>query len=242
MSPIAPKKQNVRKLTLSHDHVMARTARASKGSICYHAINRGNARSTVYHDSSDYDSFVDLMIRASGRIPMRILSYCLMPNHFHLVLWPYGDGDMSRWIQWLLTSHVRRYHRLRGTSGRIWQGRFKAFPIQQDRHLLAVMRYVERNPVRANLVESATDWQWSSLVHQDNTISQTLLSVSPVTKPPDWLRLVDHPQTEDEISALRRCSFKCAPFGSDHWVRDTAAQLGLKSSLRGPGRPKKAHS
>ncbi|MDH3374183.1 MAG: transposase [Gammaproteobacteria bacterium] len=221
---------------------MPRTARASKGGICYHVINRGNARCTVYHNSCDYDSFTRLMIKACSRMPMRILAYCLMPNHFHLVLWPYGDGDMSRWMHWLLTSHVRRYHRLHGTSGRIWQGRFKAFPIQQDRHLLTVMRYVERNPVRANLVESAIDWHWSSLVHQDNAMSRTLLSETPVTKPPGWNRFVDRPQTNEELEALRRCSFKCAPFGSDHWVRDTAVRLGLKSSLRGPGRPKRGHS
>lgn len=242
MSPTAPEKQNVPKITPGHDHVMPRTARASKGGICYHVINRGNARCTVFHNSSDYDSFTRLMAKACVRVPMRILAYCLMPNHFHLVLWPYGDGDMSRWMQWLLTSHVRRYHRLRGTSGRVWQGRFKAFPIQQDRHLLTVMRYIERNPVRANLVESAIHWAWSSLVHQDNAMSRTLVSETPVTKPPEWVRFVDRPQTNEEVEALRRCSFKCAPFGSDRWVRDTAAHLGLKSSLRGPGRPKRGHS
>lgn len=98
---------------------MARTARLAPGGICYHAINRGNRRATVFHTSEDYDAFVRLMERACKRIPMRVLAYCLMPNHFHFMLWPYQDGDMSRWMQWLLTSHVRRYHRLRGTSGRI---------------------------------------------------------------------------------------------------------------------------
>jgi len=173
---------------------------------------------------------------------MRVLAYCLMQNHFHFVLWPHGDGDMSRWMHWLLTSHVVRYHKIRGTSGRVWQGRYKAFPVEQNRYLLTVLRYVERNPVRANLVTSAVDWKWSSIVHQDNTAPQTVLSESPVTKPPDWIQLVDHPQTQDEVAALRRCSFKCAPFGSDPWVRGVATELGLMSSLRGPGRPKKGHS
>ena len=221
---------------------MGRTARVAAGGICYHVINRGNRRATVFHTSEDYDAFVRLIGRACMRIPMRVLAYCLMPNHFHFVLWPYGDGDMSRWMHWLLTSHVVRYHKILGTSGRVWQGRYKSFPIEQDRHLLTVLRYVERNPVRAKLVTSARDWNWSSLARHDNTMSQALLSEGPVTKPADWLRLVDQPQPDDEVAALRRCSFKCAPFGSDLWVLDVAAELGLISSLRGPGRPKRGHS
>ena len=125
---------------------MARTARASVGGICYHVINRGNARAQVYFDTSDYSAFLTLMSLAIERVSMRILAYCLMPNHFHLVLWPHNDGDLSRWMHWLMTAHVSRHHRIRKTSGRIWQGRFKAFPIEQDRHLLTVLRYVERNP------------------------------------------------------------------------------------------------
>ena len=93
---------------------------------------------------------------------MRLLAWCLMPNHFHLVLWPHGDGDLSRWMQWLLTSHVRRYHRHYHGSGHVWQGRFKAFPIEEDEHLWTVLRYVERNALRANLVRRAEDWPWSS--------------------------------------------------------------------------------
>ena len=106
-------------------------------------INRGNARAQVYHNQSDYQAFLTLMKLAGERVSMRLLAYCLMPNHFHLVLWPYNDGDLSRWMHWLLTTHVSRYHRINGTSGRIWQGRFKAFPIEQDAHLLTVMRYVD---------------------------------------------------------------------------------------------------
>lgn len=238
MCTFRAKKQNVPNLTTGHDHVMPRTARASIGGICYHVINRGNARSTVYHSSSDYQSFIQLMIRACDRIPMRILSYCLMPNHFHLVLWPFGDGDMSRWMQWLLTSHVRRYHRLRETSGRIWQGRFKAFPIQQDSHLLTVIRYVERNPVRANLVDSAADWNWSSISASPSK-PRTVTTPAPVPKPKDWLKFVDTPQTRAELDALRQCAQRNAPFGGTAWVAETAKSLGLEASVRKLGRPPK---
>ncbi|MBT8102975.1 MAG: transposase [Gammaproteobacteria bacterium] len=221
---------------------MPRTARAMVGGICYHVINRGNARATVYHEPRDYDAFLTLMTLACERIPMRILAYCLMPNHFHLVLWSYCDGDISRWMHWLLTAHTKRHHRIRRSSGRVWQGRFKAFPIQQDRHLLTVMRYVERNSLRAGLVQSATDWEWSSLSPSRVARVGPPLTESPVTKPNDWPDFVGKPHSQQEIDALRRCSAKNAPYGSDTWTRSTAKKLGLLSSLRRPGRPKRGHS
>ena len=122
---------------------MPRKPRISLGNICYHVLNRGNGRNTVFHKDGDYAAFLKLMDQANERTPMRLLSYCLMPNHFHLVLWPKLDGDLSKWMQWLTTSHVRRYHRHYNSSGHVWQGRFKSFPIQSDAHLLTVMRYVE---------------------------------------------------------------------------------------------------
>lgn len=142
---------------------MPRTARASVGDMCCHVINRGNGRATVFHKAADSDAFVTLLARASARLPMRLLAYCLVPNHFHLVLWPLGDGDLGRWMQWPLTAHVRRYHQHYRTSGHVWRGRFKAFPVQDDAHLWTVLRYVERNPLRAGLVSRAEDWPWSSL-------------------------------------------------------------------------------
>lgn len=216
---------------------MSRTARASKGGICYHVINRGNARATVYHDASDYSFFVNLMGRACDRIPMRMLSYCLMPNHFHLVLWPFNDGDLSRWMQWLLTCHVRHYHSRRGTSGRIWQGRFKGFPIQQDRHLLTVCRYVERNPLRAGLVANAEDWNWSSISSRASAKCRQIIVDSPVSRPDDWLQWVNRPQSRAELDALRRCAQRNAPFGSPSWAEKTARALGLEANNRPLGRP-----
>ena len=131
---------------------MPRTARASVGGYCYHALNRGNGRARVFHDDDDYNAFLHLLREASARVPMRLIGYCLMPNHFHLVLWPYEDGYLSHWMQWLLTSQVHGYRKRNRGSGHVWQGRFKAFPIEQDDHLLQVLRYVERNALRASLV------------------------------------------------------------------------------------------
>ena len=100
-----------------YDISMPRTARASVGNVCYHVLNRGNARNEVFHKDGDYGSFLKLLNQANERVSMRLLSFCLMPNHFHLVAWPRNDDDLSRWMQWLMTSHVRRYHRHYDSSG-----------------------------------------------------------------------------------------------------------------------------
>ena len=223
---------------------MPRTARASAGNYCYHVINRGNGRATVFHEPGDYAAFLKLMAESSERVKnvsMRIVGYCLMPNHFHLVLWPRNDGDLSRWMQWLLTAHVRRYHRHYGGSGHVWQGRFKAFPIQQDEHLLTVLRYVERNPVRAKSlgVGKAQKWPWSSAGAPPADVAQPRLSKGPVPRGADWLEWVNAPLTEVELAAVRSSLNRGTPYGSERWKRSTAAKLGLEASLRPRGRPRK---
>src|ERR1700735_5175168 len=114
---------------------MPRTARASRGGIVYHVTNRGKGRATVFHKEAAFQALIDLMDDAWKRLPVPVLAYCLMPNHFHLVLWPSHDGDLSTWMGWLMNAHVRRYHRHYHSSGHIWQGRFRAFPIEEDDHL-----------------------------------------------------------------------------------------------------------
>lgn len=218
---------------------MPRTARASVGDYCYHVINRGNAQAEVFHADGDYQAFIDLLGHASDRIPMRVLAYCLMPNHFHLALWPSHEGHLSRWMQWLLTTHVRRYHRWHNSSGHIWQGRFKAFPIEQDDHLLTVLRYIELNPVRANLVARAEDWRWSSARTWRESVRGPHVETGPVARPQPWLDWVNGPMEETEVQRIRQSVNRSAPFGSAAWTAVTAALLGLDASLRPIGRPQK---
>jgi len=217
---------------------MPRTARASRANWCYHVLNRGNGRAEVFHKDEDFEAFVRLFEPACERLPMRLVAWCLMPNHFHLVLWPHADGDLGRWMQWLLTSHVRRYHRHYGGSGHVWQGRFKAFPIQRDEHFLAVLRYVERNPFRARLVERAEDWRWSSLRLRAADAECSWLAPSPVALPRDWRAAVNRIQSEAELAAIRRSIARGTPFGAESWVKIAAKRLGLQSTLNPRGRPK----
>jgi len=209
--------------------------------MAYHVLNRGNGRAEVFHKEGDYAAFLKLLCQANDRLPMRLLSYCLMPNHFHLVLWPRKNGDLSRWMQWLLTSHVRRYHRHYDTSGHVWQGRFKAFPIEGDEHLLAVMRYVERNPVRAKTipVRKAQRWPWSSIGTPPREIERPLLDPGPVPRGRNWLRAVNEPQTEAELNAMRLSVNRDRPFGAESWQKRIAKRLGLEHSMRPRGRPRK---
>lgn len=216
---------------------MPRTARASRAGICHHVMNRGNGRATIYHEDTDYRSFKGLIRQANERIPMRVLAYCLMPTHFHLVLWPHGDGDLGRWMHWLLTTHVQRHRRRYETVGRIWQGRFHAPPVQQDEHLFVVMRYVERNPLRAGLVDRAEDWPWSSLRARVDA-SNDLLCPPPIELPDDWVEWVNQPLTAAELDAVRTSLRRGRPYGDPAWVRSTAERLGLMSSLRPPCRPR----
>jgi putative transposase len=205
-------------------------------------ISRGNARQTIFHDSQDFERFSRLVRRAGQAIPMRVLAWCLMPNHFHFVLRPRRDGDLGTWVHWLLTTHTRYHQHRYATSGRIWQGRFKAFPIQADDHLLTVIRYVERNPVRAGLVNRSRDWPWSSAdqrnpVHGQPLENGDLLSPSPTELPVPWAAWVDRPLTDGELEAVRECARRERPYGDTAWVHGAADRLGLRSTLVRRGRP-----
>jgi putative transposase len=216
---------------------MPRGARDALGGYCYHVLNRGNGRRTVFHKEADFAAFAKLLREAGERLDMRLLAYCLLPNHFHLLLWPRGDGDLSAYMMWLTTAHVRRYHRHYHSSGHVWQGRFRSFPIQEDVHLLTVHRYVERNPVRAGLVARAQDWLWCSAAPIRE--GRPVLTAGPVRHALNWLRYVNEPQTETEVEALRECIRRRRPYGEDAWTQQTARQMGLEASLRALGRPRK---
>src|SRR5438309_3484915 len=162
---------------------MSRPPRASEGGLVYHALNRGNARSLIFDDDEDYAAFERTLGEAVARHDMRLLAYCLMPNHFHLVVWPRLDGELTRFMRWLTMTHTQRWHAHRHSagSGHLYQGRFKSFPVQSDEHLYTVCRYVERNARRAGLAPRAEQWRWGSLWWMMNTKagSSPVLPLSP---------------------------------------------------------------
>ncbi|MCA1684605.1 MAG: transposase [Planctomycetia bacterium] len=222
---------------------MSRPPRAAEGGLVYHALNRANARLAIFDDAGDYDAFLRVLGEAGDRHRMRLLAYCVMPNHFHLVLWPRLDGDLSHFMRWLTMTHTQRWHAHRHSAGtgHLYQGRFKSFPVQDDGHLMTVCRYVERNALCAGLAPRAEDWPWGSLRGHVASPPPTgpALSPWPVDRPADWVEWVNTPLSPSEEEAVRRAVRRGQPFGDPAWQSLTATRLGLGPTLRPLGRPKK---
>jgi putative transposase len=225
---------------------MPRTARLAPGDTLFHVLNRGVGRMRLFLKPGDFEAFERVIAKTLLSRPMRIVSYCLLSNHWHMVLWPENEGDLAGFMQKLTITHVRNWqeNRRRVGYGHLYQGRYKSFPIEGDEHFFHVTRYVERNALRANLVRRAQDWRWSSLwIRRQGTPQQReLLASWPLPEPADWLKLVNEPQTEEELEAIRRSLVRGQPYGSSRWIQRTAKSLGLESTLRKRGRPSKAEN
>ena len=219
---------------------MPRRLRVSTGGLAYHTLNRAVGRGQLFDDEPDYLAFERVIERTWRQLPVPILSYCLMPNHWHLVLWPEKDGQLSEFMRLLTVTHTQRWHAHHHSAGTgpLYQGRFKSFPIQQDQHLLTVGRYVERNALRAKLVKSAQQWPWCSIAkrHSRQTPPWLLpLKDWPLDVPGNWTAWVNRAQTQAELEALRRSVKRGTPYGEERWQIRTAKQLGLESTLHPRG-------
>ncbi|MCE5276594.1 MAG: transposase, partial [Planctomycetaceae bacterium] len=212
---------------------MPRSLRVNLGGFVYHVLNRSNGRQRLFRCDEDYPLFLDVLAAAHERVAMRTIGYCVMPNHWHLLLWPRDDGDLSAFVRWLTLTHTQRVHARRGTAGagHIYQGRFKSFLIEQTRPpaalramgvleggdaVLSVLRYVERNAVKVGLASRAEAWPWCS-AHARLVGGQTPV---PLTPPPgglpqDWLDWVNRPHSDKELAALQRCIERGVPFGRE---------------------------
>lgn len=221
---------------------MPRRPRLATGGLAYHVLNRRVGRLSLFDKPADYAAFETILHAAYTRTRIRLAAYCLMPNHWHLLLWPRQDGELSEVLRWITVTHTQRWHAHRHTAGTgpVYQGRFKSFPVQTDEHFLTVARYVERNALRAKLVDRAEHWQWSSLWRraQGDPKRTVWLSEWPVEQPRNWAARVNQPETAAELEGLRVSVNRGQPFGSESWVVRMAKRLGLEATLRPPGRPK----
>jgi len=199
---------------------MPRPRRLTKANYVYHVLNRSAKKGLLFRNSSEYRTFEELLSDATKRVPMRILAYCLMPNHWHLLLWPLQDGDLSRFMKWLATTHACRWardHECVG-GGAVYQSRFRSIPIEKGPHLFWAWRYVERNALRAELVSRAEDWQWCSLWRRMSKPAPQWLDRGPVSLPANWAEIVNVPQTKAEIEVFRNRMKEGKPFGRDEWL------------------------
>ena len=222
---------------------MPRAERVDVSDYVYHVLNRANARAQIFDDEEDYKLFETILEEAIEKFDMRLLAYCLMPNHWHLVLYPKQDGDVSRFMAWLTMTHTQRWHVVKGTvgQGHLYQGRYKSFLCQEDSHFLTLVRYVERNAKKANLVKRAENWQWSSVWRREQGTAKQkkILAPWPVSKSRDYLSWLNKPQTQEEEEALESSINKGTPYGGDSWIARIVKKFKLESTLRGRGRPKK---
>lgn len=221
---------------------MPRRPRLAAGNLAYHVFNRRVGRFPLFEKPADYAAFEKILAEAHAQTTIRIAAYCLMPNHWHLLLWPRQEGELSEVLRWVTVTHTQRWHAHHKTAGTgpVYQGRFKSFPVQTDEHFLTVARYVERNAVRAKLVDRAQEWQWGSLWRraQSDRTRTAWLSDWPIDVPRDWVARVNRPQGVAELDAIRTSVQRGRPFGDEHWVRRMAKRFGMDSTLRPRGRPK----
>ena len=205
----------------------------------YHVLNRANRGMDIFHEPADFHAFIRLMSLAQERLHLPLIAMCLMPNHVHLVVRPEGDKDVATWLHWLCTTHARHHHAKYGSFGRLWQGRYKAMLVQDDHYLLTLMRYVERNALRKNLVARAEDWPWGSLQWRVRKREPIALTAPPLSLPGNWSEWVNLPQTAAELEAIRTSVNRQRPFGDPNWVNEKARDAGLTQSLVSVGRPRR---
>lgn len=208
--------------------------------IPFHVMNRGAKKARLFDEDGDYQAFMRCLGNAATRVEVDLYAYCLMPNHFHLVVAAREEGGLPRFMKILLGVHSLRWHAHRGDlgCGAVYQGRYRAFPIQTEAYFYAACRYVERNPVRAGLVPRAEEWRWSSASPAGSaTRCDVELSDWPVDRPEDWVDLVNTFESPTELAHIRRSAVRQLPLGDPAWVGRIAGRLGIGSRLRPPGRP-----
>jgi putative transposase len=202
--------------------------------MSFHVLNRAAKRAVLFEKAPDYAAFEKVIDEGVASHAVAIFAYCIMPNHWHFVLSPKEDDALSRFMHWLTTTHARRWQEARGLTGlgAVYQGRFKAIPVRDDHHFLRVCRYVERNPLRASLVDRAEAWHWSSLRQERSP----WLVDWPVQRPDDWIAEVNTPQTCGELEAIRNAIRSGLPFGDEQW-RTSILTLHRGAAPRPRGRP-----
>jgi putative transposase len=213
--------------------------RLNVAEFIFHVFNRVIEGRLLLDLPTDFDVFCDIFRRTAHDYPVQILAYALMPTHWHLVLWPREDGSLSAFMHKLTMCHAKTWREMHESTGRgaVYQGRFKAVPIQRDGHLLRTLRYVERNPVRAGLVQRAEDWEWSSASRSASDWSRPALAGWPVERPAGWSELLNEPESPDALEEIRHAVRKELPIGNLLWSAVTSARLKWPVHGGRQGRP-----
>jgi putative transposase len=190
--------------------------RSAVPGYAYHVFNRGNDKRQLFTQPGDYKEFLSLLRNAPLLKEVQLLAYCVMPNHWHLAVMPSELEALSAYLQWVTGTHGLRWRKRygHGVPGHVYQARFKSVPILNDRHLFTVLRYVEANPVRAGFVTKARDWPWSSrTLPRDPAAPDRAPWPWPV--PANWDQMLDRPQPDHELVAIRSALRKGTPIAEE---------------------------
>jgi putative transposase len=222
---------------------MPRNSRVDVGGEIYHVINRANGRFQIFNKDEDYHLFEKILLETKELFNMRILAYCLMPNHFHLILYTENDGDLGKFMHRLSNAHTRKVHAITNTngSGHLYQGRYKSFLVDNDNYLLAVIKYVERNAIRAKLSRLCEGWQWGSAWRRiHGTIKEKeLLDQESFKLPDNYINWINSPDNQEILNIIRNSIEKGVPYGREKWIDKMVSVHHLESTLKSVGRPRK---
>ena len=223
---------------------MPRHRRVSPTGYVQHVLNRGDHRETLFHKPADFCAFLGVVAETASRIPMRILAYCVMRNHFHLVLWPHDGADLPRFMHLLMSIHIGRYlrHYPPISPGHLYQARYTNSLVETGRSVVAVARYVEANALTAGIVRRAEEYPWSSASPHASDPERPDISEWPVRRPTNWSEWLNSRTPAEERRRIQRSASRGAPFGGPDWTRRVVAAFDLEHTLRRRGRPTTASS
>jgi putative transposase len=221
---------------------MPRKARIVVPGMSYHVTQRGNNKQDVFFVDDDRRVYVDILQEQSEKYGLGVQGWCLMTNHIHLIALPQGEDSLAKAVgrtHWLYTQYVNR---LRGRSGHLWQNRFYSCMLS-PMHFLSAMRYIESNPVRAKICRLAWAYEWSSAkAHMGGRDTIGLLDMGDWQKRlggMDWRDVLRHRQAETEVAAIRLCTNRGRPLGSDSFMSKIEKAVGRRIRPLPPGRPRK---
>ena len=221
---------------------MPRKPRSCPAGFVYHVWNRAAGRLRFFKKDSDYIAFEKVLVAAHHQHRLPILDWCLMPNHWHFVVQPDTNEQVTAFFKWLTHTHSMRWHSAKNAVGigPLYQGRFKTLPVQEDEHLLTLLRYVDRNPLRAKLVKRAENWRFGAehIRQHGPPELRDLLNDWPIARPRNWSRWLNELQTDAELQSLRQCIKRSRPIGNEKWVAATAKQMKLEWTIHPRGRPR----
>ena len=228
---------------------MGRSPRLFVPGLAHHIVQRGHNRNAVFVEDADYRFYLDNLIEWKTHYDVGVYAYCLMTNHVHLILVPRNQGDpISRLMRRLSARQGRRVNRLEERIGTLWSGRFKSSVIDTDNYLLACLRYVELNPVRAGMVNQPEDYRWSSYTQRVGMCNNTWIDKDPVTellgkttaaRCKAYTRFVRETVPEAEIKLIRKAAARNQLTGSGRFVDEIERRTGIRVESRGRGRPRK---